>query len=470
MRELKYLGVVLACLLSMHAESATAQYQGMPVDYRPPVSISEASFSDIANRLNALEIAVEESSKQTQESLDDSCREVAVLDKTTLKVFGRVHADYWGFPKDSPLPNYLETGDANTAPEDFIGFRRLRIGVRGDVYETMTYKIAMDFATPQDAAFKDAYLGWKEMPILQTVLLGNQKRPYGLETLNSSRYNVFMERPFTVEAFNQDARRIGIQSYGLSDNERWNWRYGYFIMDDLQKAGGQYADNYQSEVAGRLANTIWYDEMSDGRGYAHWAISGSAAFPGGGSDARFLTRPEARTQEKWFDTGVVPGGNAYQLLGLEGVLNLGPLSIVGEYQTTQMQRSAGSDLRFGGGYVYAAYWLTGESTPWDRKSGTLGRTKPFENFFLVRNFDGSRGRGWGAWQIGGRYSHGDFSDEDIFGGVGDSFTFAANWWWNSHSRMQFNYINGQITDRVAAGAPATSGTYNMFGTRFMTDF
>jgi len=88
----------------------------------------------------------------------------------------------------------------------------------------------------------------------------------------------------------------------------------------------------------------------------------------------------------------------------------------------------------------------------------------------VRDCDGNRASGWGAWQVAARYSHGDFSDDNVSGGVGDSVILGMNWWWNSHARMQFNYINGNIKDRVAAGAPATAGHYNIFGTRFMVDF
>jgi len=338
------------------------------------------------------------------------------------------------------------------------------------VTETMLYKLELEFASPSAIAFKDAYIGWKELPVLRTVLLGQQKRPYGLDHLNSSRYNVFMERPFIIEATNADARRIGLQSYGVTEDESWSWRYGVFLMDDLSKPGFQRRDNYQSEIAGRLANTIWYDETSGGRGYAHWAVSGSAAFPGGGPDGRFRTRPEARTAGRWIDTGVIAGANSYQLLGLEGVVNIGALQVVGEYQTIDVQRSQASSLQFNGGYIYVAYFLTGEHVPWERFSNTIGRVKPFENFFLVRRCDGGRGFGMGAWQVAARYSHGDFSDRDIFGGVGDSVTFALNWWWTSHSRMQFNYIHGSVADRVVAGAPGTSGDYDLIGARFMVDF
>ena len=126
-----------------------------------------------------------------------------------------------------------------------------------------------------------------------------------------------------------------------------------------------------------------------------------------------------------------------------------------------------------GYYFYAAYFLTGEHTPWERKSGTLGRVKPFENFFLVNRCCGGYGGGWGAWQIAARYSYGDFSDQDVFGGVGESFTFGMNWWWTPYSRVQFNYINGEIRDRLSGdpgNIPGTSGDYNVFGSRFMVDF
>ncbi|MEW4561582.1 porin [Bremerella sp. JC770] len=422
-------------------------------------TVSAASYYNLLERVEALEA----------DAAEEACKEVDINMKPTQKWSGRVHFDYWNFPRNSALPNFLESGDANDGGDDFIGFRRLRFGVKGDVWENMEYKIEMEFANPSELAFKDAYLGWNELPFLHTVLLGNQKRPYGLDHLNSSRYNVFLERPFVVEAFNQDARRLGLQSYGVSDDEAWNWRFGYFLMDDLAKTGGQYDDNYQSEIAGRLANTIWYDETSGGRGYAHWAVSGAACFPGSGGDDRFTTRPEARTANKWYDTGGLDASN-YQLVGLESVINVGSFSLVGEYMATHANRSGQEDVNFGGGYVYAAYWLTGEYTPWDRKSGTLGRTKPLENFWIVNRCDGCRSYGWGAWQVAARYSYGDFSDEDIFGGVGESATFGVNWWWNPNARVQFNYINGRISERVVAGGPSDSGWYDMFGMRFMVDF
>ena len=50
--------------------------------------------------------------------------------------------------------------------------------------------------------------------------------------------------------------------------------------------------------------------------------------------------------------------------------------------------------------------------------GVLGRTNLTKTFLSSATEDGSRMRGWGAWQIAGRFSRGDFSDGP-----------AENRWW-----------------------------------------
>ncbi|REK24700.1 MAG: porin [Planctomycetota bacterium] len=402
--------------------------------------------------------------------------------EATMKVVGRVHADAWGFPENDSDIDLLEGGPGG--PQSRLLFRRLRFGVRGDLPGNMQYRIEMEFAGGEDSEFRDAWIGWNDLPYVQTLLIGNQKRPYGLDHLNSSRYNVFLERPFVIEGFNQDARRLGVASYNVSDNERWTWRYGIYNQRLVQDEGDYLSDNWQPELAGRLANTFWWDECSDGRGYGHWAISGTAAFPGGPdsdndptgpdkSEAQFRTRPEARSSTRWLDTGIIDGVNNYTLLGAEGVLNFGPLQIVGEYQHVWVNRvtGVGDDLGFYGGYIYASYFLTGEHMPWNRERGVLGRVKPFENYFAVRTCDGAVERGIGAWQIAARYSYADFHDADVLGGVGESFTFGLNWYWTPYARMQFNYIHGEIENNGVTQDPLVlSGNYDILGARFMVDF
>jgi len=403
---------------------------------------------------------------------------------STMKVSGRVNVDHWAFPGTSPAINTFENKDPTISPQDEFGFRRLRFGVKGNVWKTMVYKIELELAGGNKTEFRDAYLGWKDIPFLQTVLIGNQKRPYGLDHLNSSRFNVFLERPDVIESINQDSRRFGIQSYNVSEDQAWNWRYGVFNQRLIQDEGKYVSDHYQMEFAGRLANTFWYDEASGGRGYGHWAVSGTAANPDGSgiagratNEARFRTRPEGRSLGKWIDTGAIAGADNYQMLGVENVWNFGPVQLVGEYQNLWLDRNGAPDLHFHGGYAYISYFFTGEHMPWNRSRGTLDRIKPVENFFLVdTGNDGVKG-GWGAWQAAYRWSYADFNDDNIFGGVGQSHTLGLNWYWNPYARMQFNAIYGEIDDHQGfdnASPPNSlgnlSGHYTILGTRLMVDF
>lgn len=459
-----------------------AAQSGQPPAGQPyyPVTSGAAGGDDLAERLEKMEQAVggqKDALADLKKALGGKASSGS--SGSTMKLSGRIHLDYWGFPEADPGINEMENGDPTLPPQSRINFRRMRLAAAGDIKDNMEYKLELELAGGNNMEFRDVYLGFNDLALFQTVLIGNQKRPYGLDHLNSSRYNVFIERPFVIEGFNQDARRIGICSYGVSDDERFNWRFGLYNQENVQTTGNYLNNALQLEVAGRLANTIWYDECSDGRGYAHWAISGTFADPDGNgvpagsgsspNQGRFFTRPEARTRSRWLDTGRIAGAETYGLLGLEGVLNAGAVQIVAEYQNVWMSREANDDLFFHGAYCYVSYFLTGEHMPWERDSGTLGRVKPFENFFWVDRCRGGTSAGWGAWQVACRLSYADFNDDDIFGGRGNAVSLGLNWHWTPNSKLQFNYIAGNIDDRQVDNV-LWDGNYTIFGTRFLVDF
>ena len=435
----------------------------------------EEEKTDVEKQLEELKSSVKD--------LEDANKEVETALKTfttvgtskaTIKISGRLHGDYWAFPGADEGIDAFEGRD----PEDRFLLRRARFGVAGDITDNTLYKIEMEFADPNNAQFRDVYIGLKNLPILRTVLIGNQKRPYGLDELNSSRYLIFMERPLISEADDEGQRRLGICSYGLSEDQAWNWRYGVFNLENIQNDGVYIGDHYQLQMAGRLANTIWYDEYSDGRGYAHWGVAGSIAYPDGNdqggetnaNEAIFRTRPEAVTTRRWLDTDRIDFANDFELGTLESVINVGPFQVGGEYQYIWLNRTnALSDLQFNGYWGYVAYMLTGEHVPWERESGTLGRVKPFENFFLVDTTRGYRDGGWGAWQVAARYSNADLTDDDITGGVGNAVTIGLNWYWNTNAKMMFNYVYGHIDERGPIDG-FSAGDYSILGTRFAVDF
>ena len=224
---------------------------------------SEKSKEELEERLAKLEKALEEQQQATEE-LDGTLPSIVYHGhkKPKMTLIGRIHLDYWAFPEADETLFPLEGGN----PQDRVAFRRMRIGVKGDLNDNMFYKYEGEFAGGAVSSYRDVYIGFDNLPHLNTVIIGNHKRPYGLDHLNSSRYNVFIERPFIVEAFNQDARRLGFSSNGVSKDEKYNWRYGIWHEELTQDFPGWIGDHYQLEGAARFAATPWYDESSGGAG------------------------------------------------------------------------------------------------------------------------------------------------------------------------------------------------------------
>jgi len=471
----------MAIALAASPPRVLAQY--LMVDDYPTITLSQASYSNLLHRIDTLEATVLASG---DESLA-GCREVDVIGKPTLKINGRIHLDYWNFADNSPGIGFFEHSDPDEAdygvdPEDRLFFRRVRLKFEGNAFETMVYRAQIDFNSPDSGEMKDVYIGFTELPVLGKVLIGNQKRPLGLDHLNSSRFNIFMERPLVVEAFNEDARRLGIAAHNHSEDLVYNWRYGLFALENMSRDGEIIGDSMQLSGNARLASSPWYDDVSGGRGYFHWAISGMVARPDGDTgpadtnddEGRFRTRAELRSDSRWINTGPIAGADWYEILGLEAILNVGPLQVVGEYQSNWMQRDAvtrgtGPDLNFHGGYVYLAYMLTGEHVPYKRTSGTIDRVKPFENFFLVDTCNDGVAGGWGAWQVALRYSYLDLTDNDILGGVENNTTLGLVWYFNAYSSLQFNAVYGNIADREEVGGYA-NGDFTALGTRLRVNF
>ena len=136
-------------------------------------------------------------------------------------------------------------------------------------------------------------------------------------------------------------------------------------------------------------------------------------------------------------------------------------------------------MSFWGAYAYVSLFLTDDYMSWNRKTGTLGRIKPSKNLFLSEGSD-SQKMGSGAWQIAVRYSYTHLSDQDVRGGVGHNLTAGLNWYFNAFSRLQLNYVRGQISDQAASGTPTTNmiaqstnaprAEYDIIGARLMVDF
>jgi len=461
--------------------------------------LQASQFDDLKKRLDAAEKRINELDRSDSETDDaDADSEPTLfkgefkdqLDKLweahqgkkksarpTATVFGRLHLEALSFPGASPGIDNFENPTTGAPVGDRIQFRRIRLGTQGKILDTGIYRVEFDFGNPSRSTFRDAYVGFEDLPFLQTLLIGNQKRPLGLDAWSSNQHVVFFERPLAINAFNPNFRRIGIQSYGHSDDDNLNWQVGAFELQDVKGIGRDVGDPLHFSFNTRVSGTPWYDEASNGSGYLHLGVSNmfastASSFSASGNDgdlAGFNVRPELQTTSPWIDTGTILGATHFNVTGLEAVLNVGSLQLQGEYLTTFVNRQSAANLNFQGGYVQAAWFLTGEHTPWDREAGRVARLTPLETFFMVRTKDDRIGSGLGAWQLAARWSYLSLSDKDIRGGRQEDVTLGLNWYWTAHSKMMFNMVHGQIEDRAPVNG-YSSGNFTGLGVRFLMDF
>ena len=220
---------------------------------------------------------------------------------------GRIQLDVWTYPDTSPGVNGFETGDNDIAPADRVGIRRLRFGAYGDIYETMQYRIDVELADADRVEPRDVFIGFKELPLLQTVLIGHQKRPLGLDQWNSSNFNVFMERPFMDECSIRVRVDWAIQSWSHTEDKSWNWQYGAFESSRVQSKRFL----HEQPLAGTSRRTVGQHavvrrELGRSRlrplgGFGHlgrhrWRRHSTPNYANSGlSTGRFRSRPEART-------------------------------------------------------------------------------------------------------------------------------------------------------------------------------
>lgn len=385
----------------------------------------------------------------------------------SVKVFGRLQWDWAAFNQNDA--SIAAAGDMKNGTE----IRRGRIGVAGDAFQNIDYRLELEFAGQssnmgsstnpvylQQTHFVDAYITFKTLPCLGNVRVGKFYECFGLETQTSDNYITLMERNFLSAAGRIGERKPGVMLFDWNESETMTWSVGaYAWMDDnapptfplntaYDDAGGTSGDT-------RITWLPWYDEESGGRSYLHFGGSYSyrdvAELQTGSTATRYSisVRPECHLANTVANTGNLVDAERMNVFSPEFVFTYGAFSIQGEYEWIALQRSSHDDPSFDGGYVQMSYFLTGEHRPYLRKEGVIGRVIPFENFFRVRTADGCMAKGMGAWEVAYRVSYIDLTDSGVTGGRVVDNTAGVNWYLNPFTRIMFNYVHSETTDRGA---------------------
>jgi phosphate-selective porin OprO/OprP len=391
--------------------------------------------------------------------------------KPLVRPRGRLHTDANWFSQ-SPL-NRETVGDI----EDGVFFRRARLGFDARFFDVTDLRLDFEMGARGRPNLFDAYGNISELPVVGHFRMGHFREPFSLEAQTSSNWYTFIER--ALNTVFDPSRNWGVMLYNNNEAETLTWWIGAFRAN-TNDWGADVTDKGGRAVTGRVTWLPYYDEADEGRHF--WEVGGSFSY----RDPNFLIENGSQKvnkstvvypvfplnylyEEKVATVPpliniVIPNASAVQLFGFETTRNFGPLNLQSEYIASRVERNDASTVLFGGVYVQASYWLTGESRRWNRLLGSFGEAQVFSPF--LRPDKGSQaGRGWGAWEATLRWSDLNLNSKDLQGGYLDATTAGLNWYLNPYVRFMFNYSLNNL-DNPEKGR----SDLNVFNTRFDLHF
>jgi len=338
--------------------------------------------------------------------------------KHGIALTGRLHADYRAFADDA---------SANT-----FDVRRAYLGLQGKFYDIYTFDITGDFAqsgTTLDVAWLNA--AWFQPA---QVRFGQFRMPFSLEDQTSSRFIDFQERSLMNVLV--PAKERGLMVHGNP---------GKGVFYGVALSNGQGNNNNETNVemdspdllARVGANAAeWLGQPNM---VLHGAVGYSTGTLQGGGRPVGTTRTEARGIE-YFRTanlGTAATEVDRQRLGGELAAAWGPVKLQGEFTRANFEYQPAAtrfDNDIDAYYASVNWMITGESYAKSYRAGAWRAIAPDRPL-------GSGG--WGAWELGLRYSAFDASDfaaSTGFTNEADAITVGLKWIPVTNLRFYLNYV------------------------------
>lgn len=317
----------------------------------------------------------------------------------------------------------------------------------------------------------DMWMRFKNLPVIGNIRIGSQKEPISFERMNPYWQLSFMERSYLQDAFEGEKFVFapGAVAYNNWAGDRGTWWLGVFKNIDNFYSFGTGDSNWAYD-----ARVTYLPIDIDDSHLFHLGAAGSHRDPTHGfiqERVRGEIRPNPPALLNLFaNTGNVQGG-PQNLVYLEAAAIMGRHSFTAEMTQSWLQDAiAPSGAKVGtfstmGAYAEYLVFLTPDHKTYDRTNAAMARVIPTTPFYFL---NGERGlcRGWGAWEIGARYTYLDLTSSGINGGILQDVTFGINWYLNTNMRMQFNY---DITHRGSTGTPS-DGNIQALGMRVQVGF
>ncbi len=364
-------------------------------------SISNATAQGSQNfnlRLKKLEAklkVLEEENKYASPGLQTALK--------NAKFFGRLQVD---------ADFHNEDRGADTK-SDGIDIERVRLGVKGKISNSLSYKFENDFSE-NASEVKDAYIaytGFKD----SEIVFGQTKPTLSLEILESSNHMLFIQRSLAEDSVL--GRLVGVK--GSKYNKHWRVAGGVF-----GEAVGNEARNDDSQYSATARASIAPINNEDSLLHLGAATS--------------YTSKDRRTSVSGTTPVTHEPIDKEHLIAGELIARHKALTFQGEYIVNKSDYDrdvgTGDKVDFLSYYAQISYGLTGEHRKYSVKHAKLGKLK-------VRNLAGKNGIG--AIELAARFSHLDRNDKSINEGVSDDYTLGVNWYPNDMLRFMLNYTKSK---------------------------
>ncbi len=320
-----------------------------------------------------------------------------------------------------------------------LNIRRMRFAMKAIIWGHWGGEIDFDFGN-NAVDIKDAYVryigkNWQ-------IKAGNFREPMSMETMTTSRYITFMERPYATEQ--APSRHLGID-YKVFTNHLF-FEGGIFssniandLIRDQNKSKGT---NAGWSVTGRLA----YAPIKKDRQVLHFGVSGSYRVPKiqeiGDPINSFRYGENAETEinrKKYIDTDWMENCQTKIITGFEAAYAIKNFRVQGEYLMTRIQKDKnevpeGEDkVKLGGFYVMGAWLINNADYYYNMSDGEFSQVD-------FRNFNK------GAFEVAVRYSYmnaNTFKDGELVpylpGGAGETYTLGLSYYFNYNVKLMLNY-------------------------------
>ncbi|MGC8492961.1 MAG: OprO/OprP family phosphate-selective porin [Syntrophobacteraceae bacterium] len=358
--------------------------------------------------------------------------------------------------------------------------RRARIEVDGTLYHDFTYMAMLDFSNGAGYPLtQDLWLTYVGCPQYANVRVGHMKMPFSLEELTSDQWLDFTERSLANSFVTENGHdySTGVMLFDTEFNQRMTWAFGGYIQQTDNGSGKFFGDYTNTNIAARITALPLYED--DGCELLHLGLSYMHRFRSRNVPATAATYPDlifTDFPEFHLDPSMVAAkmiADGADIIDPEFAFVYGPFSVQGEYMdafvtdaSTTSAKTTISSPNFGGYYVAAYYFLTGEHRIYNKGAGVFDRPK------LNCNFNPWEGT-WGAWELAARYSSLDLTDKTISGGRETNWTGSLIWYLNPNVRMLFDYIHAHVdgvSTSTAYNGYLQNGDANIFDSRIQFSF